>query len=175
MPSQNASFLQHLAATDLTSRPDPQELVHSTDPQAVYDAFYAFASGLLDTFYPECTVTVTSRDLSYVTPEIKAKLRRKNRLMHARRVEEAGALARQIGRDITGRSKHQLSNTKKTSAKKLWKAVRQLTGRKHDPAFDPSIMAAKLNQHYANVSTDASYTSVRRPRIVLAKFVVQIC
>jgi len=52
-PSQNTSFLQHLAATDLTIRPNPQELAHSTDPQAVYDAFYAFASGLLDTFYLE--------------------------------------------------------------------------------------------------------------------------
>jgi len=77
--------------------------------------------------------------------------------MHAGRVEEAGALARQIGRDITRRSKHQLSNTKKTSAKKLWKVVRQLTGRKHDPEVDSSITAAKLNQHYASVSTDASY------------------
>ena len=36
---------------------------------------------------------VTSRDPEYVTPEIKAKLRRKNRLMRAGRVEEAAALA----------------------------------------------------------------------------------
>jgi len=115
-PSQNASFLQHLVATDLTSRPDPQKLACTTDPQAVYDAFYAYASGLLDAFYSERTITVTSRDPSYVTPEINAKLRRKNRLMHAGRVEEAGALARQIGHDITRRSKHQLSNSKKTSA-----------------------------------------------------------
>jgi len=77
--------------------------------------------------------------------------------MHAGRVEEAGALSRQIGRDITRRSKHQLSNIKKTSAKKLWKVVRLLTGHKHDPTVDSSITAAKLNQHYASVSTDASY------------------
>jgi len=77
--------------------------------------------------------------------------------MHAGRVEEAGALARQIGRDIIHRSKPQLSNIKKTSAKKLWKVVRQLTGRKHDPKVDSSITVSKLNQHYASVSTDASY------------------
>jgi len=114
-PSQNASFLRHVAATDLTSRPDLQELARTADPQEVYDAFYAFATGLLDTFYPERTITVTSRDPSYVTPEIKAKLRRKNRLMRAGRVEEAGALARQIGRDITRRSKRQLSSIRKSS------------------------------------------------------------
>ena len=72
-PAQNASFLRHLAAIDLTSRTDSQELSRTTDPPSVYDAFYAFATGLLDTFYPERTVTVTSRNPSYVTPEIKAE------------------------------------------------------------------------------------------------------
>ena len=78
---------------------------------------------MLDEFYPERTITVTSRDPSYVTPEIKAKLRRKNRLMHAGRVEEAGALARQIGRDITRRIKRQLEQIDgKSDTKELWKA-----------------------------------------------------
>ena len=53
---------------------------------------------------------VTSHDPGYMTAEIKAKLRRKNRLMRLGRVEEAGALARQIGRDITRRSRRQLEN-----------------------------------------------------------------
>jgi len=39
----------------------------------------------------------------------------------------------------------------------LWRTVRQLTGRQHEPAVDPSITADSLNRHYANVSTDASY------------------
>jgi len=77
--------------------------------------------------------------------------------MRAGRVEEAGALACQIGRDITRRSKHQLSNIRQTNAKELWKAVRQLTGRENDPPADSSITAAVLNQHYASVSTDARY------------------
>jgi len=66
------------------SQPGIDELAHTIEPQTFYDEFYAFATGLLDTFYPERTVTVTSRDPSYVTPEIKAKLRRKNRLMRAK-------------------------------------------------------------------------------------------
>jgi hypothetical protein len=90
-PAQNARFLRHLAAIELSIRPDPEELVRTPDPQAFYDSFYMFAIGLLDEFYPERTITVTSRDPSYVTPEIKTKLRRMNRLMRAGRVEEAGA------------------------------------------------------------------------------------
>jgi hypothetical protein len=114
--------------------------------------------GLLDEFYPERTITMTSRDPSYVTPEIKAKLRRKNRLMRAGRVEEAGALARQIGRDIMRRSKRQLEQIDiKSNTKDLWKVVRQLTGREHESAADPGITADSLNCHYASVSTDANY------------------
>ena len=77
--------------------------------------------------------------------------------MRAGRVEEAGALAHQIGRDITRRSKRRLSNIRKTNAKELWRAVRQLTRRERDSEADPSITAATLNQHYASVSTDVSY------------------
>jgi len=156
-PSRNASFLQHLAAIDLGTRPEPKELACTPDPQAFYDSFYSFAVSLLDEFYPERTITVTSRDPGYTTAEIKAKLRRKNRLMRVGRVEEAAALARQIGRDITRRSRRQLEKIDKSNTKELWKAVKQLTGREHEPAVDPSITADNLNRHYASVSTDASY------------------
>ena len=157
-PSQNASFLRHLATFDLDTRPIPEELARTPDPQAVYDSFYTYVLGLLEEFYPQRTITVTSRDPSYVTAEIKAKLRRKNRLMRSGRVEEAGALARQIGKDITRRSRRQLENIdSQTNIKELWKAVRQLTGRQREPATDSSITADSLNCHYASMSTDASY------------------
>ena len=61
--------------------------------QAEFDHFYSTAIGLLDQFYPERTVTMTTRDPDFITPDIKYKLRHKNRLMRAGRVEEAGALA----------------------------------------------------------------------------------
>ena len=77
-PSQNASLLQHLAVIDMGNRPDVDDLARTIEPQTFYDEFYAFTTGLLDAFYPERTVTVTSRDPSYVTPEIKVKLRQKN-------------------------------------------------------------------------------------------------
>jgi len=157
-PSMNATFLRHLVTIDLGTRPDPDKLAQTPDPQAIFDSFYTLALGMLDEFYPERTITVTSRDPNYVTPEIKAKLRKKNRFMRAGRVEEAGALARQIGRDITRQTKHQLQQIDgKLDTKELWKAVRQLTGRENAPAADPSITAASLNSHYASVSSDVNY------------------
>ena len=82
---------------------NPQPSV-GTDPaintQVEVDFFYLKAIELLDQFYPERTVTLTTRDPDYITPEIKSMLRRKNRLMRAGRVEEAGSLAERIGKDM---------------------------------------------------------------------------
>ena len=76
----------------------------------------------------ESTITVTSRDPAYVTPSIKAMLRRKNQLMRAGRVEKANALAVQISKDITRRNKKRLcSLNHKTDIKSVWEAVRQVT------------------------------------------------
>jgi len=73
----------------------------STETQSQFDSFYDTALQLLNSFYPERAITVTTRDPDYMTAGIKAKLRRKNRLIHAKRVEVAGALVMRIGKDIT--------------------------------------------------------------------------
>ena len=63
-----------------------------------------------------------------MTPDIKTKLRKKNKLMRAGRLEEAGALAARIGNDITRHNKIRLMKTcSKSDAKDVWTAVRQLT------------------------------------------------
>jgi len=78
--------------------------------------------------------------------------------MRAGLVDEAGALARQIGRAITRQNKRQLHRIgTKHSSKEMWKAVRQLTGRARDSGPVPGITSDSLNQHYATVSTDVSY------------------
>lgn len=93
--------------------------------------------------------------------------------MRAGRVDEAGALARQIGRDITRSTSRLLKQIdSKLDAKELWRAVRQLTGSKHEPAAPVGITADSLNRHYASVSTDVSYeppllkaTVAERPKL----------
>jgi len=76
-PSQNASFLQRLATADLRARLDQGVLTQDGDPQKYCDMFYATALDLLESFCPQRTITVRSLDPAYVTPQIKAKLRRK--------------------------------------------------------------------------------------------------
>ena len=103
---------------------------------------------------------MTSRDPEYITPAIKVMLRRKNKLMRAGRVEEAGALAKRIGSDITSQCKGRLSKYgAKMDAKTMWDAVRKLTGRQQEFPDIDSINAESLNNHYATISTDLNYTA----------------
>ena len=114
-------FLQQVAAIEENNQQPFNNSQTPADTQTEFDAFYATALSLLNQYYPERTTTVTSRDPEYVTPEIKAKLRRKNRLMRAGRVEEAAALAERIGKDIARRGKARLSRINgKTDAKEMW-------------------------------------------------------
>ena len=72
--------------------------------QLNFDTMYAIMLNLLDRFYPEREITVTSSDPPYVTPAVKAQLRRRNRLMHAGRTAEADAIAARIRIAITRNS-----------------------------------------------------------------------
>jgi len=99
-----------------------------------FDNFYNLALGLLDKFYPERTTTLRSRDPEYITPYIKSLLRKKNRLMHAGRVEKAGAIACRIRKEIFKGNRTRLQKYNgRVDAKEMWAAVRQLTGRHSQP------------------------------------------
>ena len=61
-PAQHALFLQYISTLDFDISQDP-----STDIQSLFDQFYETALQLLSSFYPERTVTVTTRDPDYMT------------------------------------------------------------------------------------------------------------
>ena len=151
-PSQNAHFLRILAETEFNC------YAADMDTQAAFDNFYSVAVRLMDTCYPVCSITTTSRDPSYITPELKQKLRRKNRLMKAGRIEEAECLANQISKQIVRRNKTSLLRVNgRTNANALWKAVQQVTGRKQAVINVSGLTADSLNKHYAAMSTDSGH------------------
>ena len=84
--------------------------VNTTDDvQQEFDRFYATVQDLLDRFYPERTIVITSADPEFVTPAVKAMLRQKNRLMCRGRTNEADILADRIGRAIISYNSVELS------------------------------------------------------------------
>jgi len=115
---------------DFQQNQSESESGHSVQSQ--FDLFYTIAHNLLEMFYPERTVTITT---PYITCYIKSMLRRKNRLMRRGRVEELGpkasALAQHIGKKIIRRTKTQLKSIQgNADSKKMWTFVRRLTGKK---------------------------------------------
>jgi len=121
-PTQHALFLEYASQLQI-------KLPGDAEVQSNYDSMYRVMSDLLDRFYPEREMTVTSTDPFFVTPAVKAMLLQKNWLMHAGRIEEAGALASRIRTVIT---RHDMSwlrniNTRKC-AKDAWSKVREITG-----------------------------------------------
>ena len=79
--------------------------------QSQFDKFYSVVLNLLDTFYPESSVTITSRDPSYMTAHVKAMLRRKNCLMRK-------------GNEITRHTKTQLSLVhENVDSREMWACV----------------------------------------------------
>ena len=61
-PAQHALFLQYISTLDFDISHDP-----STDAQSLFDHFYETALQLLNSFHPERTVTVTTRDPDYMS------------------------------------------------------------------------------------------------------------
>ena len=152
-PTQHALFLEHASRVTIDVDDDASVQCNS-------DAVYAAMCDLLDAFYPERQVTVTSSDPRYITPAVKAMLRRKNRLMRAGRINEADAIAFRVRKVITRQSMKWLRDIDvRKNAKDAWAKVREITrgtsGGNRQPVS--GITAQMLNEHYAATSTDANY------------------
>ena len=59
------------------------EVCCNLEVQENFDKFYASMYYLLDRFYHERAISVTSADPHFITPAIKSMVRRKNQLMRA--------------------------------------------------------------------------------------------
>jgi len=97
-PAQHASFLQYASQLKI-------EFPDDNDVQKAFDYMYDVMASLPDRFYPGRGITTTSKDPRFVTPTIKALLRRKNRLMRAGRTEEADAVSSRVRDAITRQNK----------------------------------------------------------------------
>ena len=156
-PAQHALFLKHLSQMTFT-------VDHNRDVQENFDSMYACMRNLLEQFYPEREITVTSTDPQFVTPAVKAMLRRKNRLMRTGRTQEAGAIAKRVRAVITRKSSSWLRNADtRTRTKETWAKVREvIKGRKMNSDCNvDGLTAQALNDHYSAISTDRSYIAPR--------------
>jgi hypothetical protein len=154
-PAKNALLLSYMLQLNCEFCP-----VDTADPAIAFTLFYDALLNLLNKFYPQRCVTITSSDPEFVTPELKTALRRKNDLMRSGRVEEANALAAKIGTIITRHNAKQLQHIdERDGAHALWDNVRKLTNRHTTNLAPPGVTASTLNAHYTAVSSDPQYSS----------------
>ena len=142
-PTQHAQFLEYAATLHI-------EFTNYADVQSKFDHFYQLMYELLDRFYPEREITITSSDQYFVTPAVKSMLRRKNRLMRTGRVEEAGAIAKRVRAVITQKNSALLyNNDTRKKCKETWEQVREVTrGRRRQTETPHGVTAHTLNTHY---------------------------
>ena len=96
-----------------------------------------------------------------MTPEIKAMLRRKNKLMRAGRVDEAGVIATRVGASIVKSNAAQFRCADdKIDAHDMWKKVKSLTSHSTTKHHVNDVTATALNDYYASISTDSAYESL---------------
>src|SRR6218665_3718032 len=137
---------------------DDSILLTSSDPQEAWDTFYKVTYEWLDFYYPLRAVTLTSREPSFMTQEIRYLLRRKSRLMRRGLIEEASALAVKIGRSIARSNERLLRDLDSSKGtKQLWSCVNNLTKASRDTPQQQQFSADQINDHYAFTSTDAGY------------------
>ena len=89
-------------------------------------------------------------------------LRRKNLLMRSGRLQAAAAIAAKTGDTIKQYNSAELCRIDVLSdARTMWTKVRQLTGRSkaaYSVDSNATITASSLNDHYAAISDDTSYS-----------------
>ena len=71
-PAKHAAFL--LDAQNYSF----ESCINCNEVQECADALYKILNGLLDFYYPSTSITLTNQDPSFITPEIKSLLRKKN-------------------------------------------------------------------------------------------------
>ena len=131
----------------------------STTIQQYFDDFYKLCTQLLDQFFPTSTVTITSKDPPYITPQIKYMLKTKNKLMRRGKIEKANSIADRIKAHVMSRNASSFSHNPVKNSKDLWARVRALSGKnnKNHAGAISNIDAEKLKVHYAAISTDKQY------------------
>ena len=126
---------------------------------ADFTHYYNFLKAMLDKYFPQKTVTITSKDPYYMTPYIKYLLRQKQKLIKKSKLESANNLTVKIQQQINNKISKTFNSTDTNQS--IWKKINVIRGKNCSAPSGPNnITADSLNVHYASTSTDQHYQPV---------------
>ena len=125
------------------------------DITVMYSRFLSELHNLVKVCIPVNRVRLGPRDPPFITPLIKFLLRKRNRLYHKGRVEQANELAIKINSLIVAERSKTLSNLENATPKQLWAAVDR-TGKYNsgNTAYCNSLLGDvnRVNDFFASIS-----------------------
>ena len=112
-----------------------------------------------DYFYQIRSITITNRDPYFISPAIKALLRKRNRLNRKEAVAAADSLTRRIGQRIAEQNRL-VFDQRHRGSKQMWDTVRRVTGKETTREYSGPA-AEKLNQQFAGIFSNSAYEPPR--------------
>ena len=155
------TFTQKLKPDDLFSYQDAS----AKDFDTACDNFINKLQLILDDFFPIKHITVNSSDPPFITANIKALLRKKNRLMHRGKISEADKITDNIRNMIIRNNTSTFVNAStRKNMKQTWKKINMLSKFarfKSTASKGANINAEELNNYFASISNDKNYCSLK--------------
>ena len=107
----------------------------------------------LDVYFPKRNITISNHDPNFVTPLIKAMLRKRNKLMRSSKIEKAVKITESVRKKIIQQNTAKLNNVNTRKGKQdAWKMIREYTNcdRHYEKDWEIEGVTADLfNKHYA--------------------------
>ena len=106
-------------------------------------------------------VTVTSSDPPFISSQVKALLREKNKLMRSGHLKQANSLAdRVVSLNVQYHAGRLRNANFGVDVTDVWEMIRDITGKKKLEIPHLGVDSASLNAHYATISSEPSYISL---------------
>ena len=95
------------------------------DVSTAFNDFYTIAKWHLDKYIPTRTVVIKEKDPAFITPAIKALLRKRNRLKRRGHLLKADVIANKINSMIVNNRKNALIKANSSNVGQLWALLRK--------------------------------------------------
>ena len=124
---------------------------------AIYDDFVRIVKWHINCTIPTRKVSMRERVPTYITPRIKLRLSRRNKLKRAGKAEQADIIAVKINKLIARNRSSALAAASNKDTRQLWALLKQTRNWGDKKLSIPNGDQNLINDHFASIASDSSY------------------